>query len=390
MTRTRVAWISGFVAVALVVTAGIAVSATGALTPSKDNKGGSAIESTPLEPQAAQPRAASDAQSEFLADWVDDGRVVRRDQGDDTVSEGQAYGLLVALAADDQDSFDEIWTWTADNLQRSDGLLAWRWSDGAIVDDEPASDADLDAARALALAGKRWSRDDLSADATALAGVIADKLTVQTAAGRILLPGMWAAATQPYAYNPSYSSPVAFAVLFDLTGDERWNELATGSRAVTTSLLDAAPLPSDWARVNADGTVSVASGPAESADPVRFGYDAARMPLRYAESCDAADVGLAGQLLPALSFGGELTAQLDLGGSSLTTDRHPLTFGARAAVLAADSDAAGAEADLASGDTLAQEQQTYYGSAWAALAPALLTDPELGGCPPISAEEATS
>ncbi|MFD1714062.1 glycosyl hydrolase family 8 [Amnibacterium flavum] len=385
MNRKRAGVVAGIAAVAVLATAGIAVAATGALSPTEDPDRAASAPSTPLDPATAAPRDTADAEREFLDDWVEDGRVVRRDQGGDTVSEGQAYGLLVALAADDEESFDRIWDWTTTNLQRTDGLLAWRWSDGAVVDDEPASDADLDTARALALAGDRWSRDDLTTDATALAGVIADRLTVETAAGRILLPGMWAAATQPYAYNPSYPSPVAFAVLFDLTGDERWNEVAAGSRAVTSSLLDTAPLPSDWARVNADGTVAVAAGPAESAEPVRYGYDAARMPIRFAESCDPEDVALSARLLPALTFGEDLTAQLDLGGSSLTTDRHPLAFGARAAVLAADGDTAGAEADLSAGDTLAQEQQTYYGSAWAALAPALLTATDLGGCPPITA-----
>ena len=41
-----------------------------------------------------------------------DGRVVRLDQGRDTVSEGQAYGLLLAQAAGDQQAFCRMWTWT--------------------------------------------------------------------------------------------------------------------------------------------------------------------------------------------------------------------------------------------------------------------------------------
>ena len=45
------------------------------------------------------PSRASDARAadRFLAGYVTgDGRVIRRDQGGDIVSEGQAYGMLIA------------------------------------------------------------------------------------------------------------------------------------------------------------------------------------------------------------------------------------------------------------------------------------------------------
>ena len=90
------------------------------------------------------------SEERFLDRYVDDdGRVVRHDQGGDTVSEGQAYAMLLAVAADDRDRFAQVWDWTRAHLQRGDGLLAWRWAGGRVVDDEPATDADLDAARAL-------------------------------------------------------------------------------------------------------------------------------------------------------------------------------------------------------------------------------------------------
>ena len=53
-------------------------------------------------------RAQADARAaarSFLARYVNpNGRVVRRDQGGDTVSEGQAYGLLLSQVAGDQES----------------------------------------------------------------------------------------------------------------------------------------------------------------------------------------------------------------------------------------------------------------------------------------------
>jgi endo-1,4-beta-D-glucanase Y len=66
----------------------------------------------------------------FLSRYVAaDGRVLRRDQGGDVVSEGQAYAMLVSVAVGDRATFGRVWSWTRTHLQRRDGLLAsgcWR------------------------------------------------------------------------------------------------------------------------------------------------------------------------------------------------------------------------------------------------------------------------
>ena len=50
------------------------------------------------------------AGQEFLKEYVEpDGRVVRRDEGGDVVSEGQAYGMLIAVAVGDETRFRSIW-----------------------------------------------------------------------------------------------------------------------------------------------------------------------------------------------------------------------------------------------------------------------------------------
>ncbi|HEX6312457.1 MAG TPA: glycosyl hydrolase family 8, partial [Acidimicrobiia bacterium] len=68
----------------------------------------------------------------------------------------QAYALLLAAAIGDRARFELVWAWTAANLQRPDGLLAWHWADGSVADAEPAADADLVTSRALLLAGERF------------------------------------------------------------------------------------------------------------------------------------------------------------------------------------------------------------------------------------------
>ena len=58
----------------------------------------------------------------FLDQYVEpDGRVVRRDEGGDVVSEGQAYGMLIAVAVGHETRFRSIWEWTNTHLRLADG-----------------------------------------------------------------------------------------------------------------------------------------------------------------------------------------------------------------------------------------------------------------------------
>ena len=76
--------------------------------------------------------------------------MIRHDQGGDIVSEGQAYGMLIAELAGDSATTQRIWSWTQQHLQRPDGLLSYHANgDGAVLDPQSASDADTLIAFAL-------------------------------------------------------------------------------------------------------------------------------------------------------------------------------------------------------------------------------------------------
>ncbi len=331
-------------------------------------------------PEVTGPAAA------FLQRYVDpDGRVVRRDQAGDTVSEGQAYAMLVAVGSGDGATLRRVWSWTKEHLTRPDGTLSWRWADGKVVDPSSASDADLDAARALVLAGQTLGDVDLLADGLRLGQAVLDVETVETSAGRVLTAGSWATA-EPWAFNPSYASPVAYAVLGKASGDSRWTELEAGNLAVTTRLLATVDLPPDWAQIHADGRVDPMPGAAgHGGQGVRYGYDATRLPLRLAESCSPDDRALAARLVAPLEQSPGSAAERDLGGRPLTTDRSVVGLAGEAAALAASGDLAGARDRLAEAVPLQAQNPTYYGGAWAALGPAFLTSTVLGGCAPLPA-----
>ncbi|WP_346621281.1 glycosyl hydrolase family 8 [Blastococcus montanus] len=350
-----------------------------ACSPSDPDQGTAVGTSAPAAPAAL---TAEDAGRAFLDDYVtEEGRVVRYDEGGDTVSEGQAYAMLVAAAMGEQETFRAVWSWTEDNLRRPDGLLSWRWADGAVADRSAASDADLDAARALVVAGEAFDDPRLTAEGVELGRVVLDLETVQTAAGRVLVAGDWATAA-PYAYNPSYASPAATAVLAEASGDPRWAELDAGSRVVTASLLEDGALPPDWAQVAQDGTVQPTAGILGGVDEVRYGYDAARLPVRFAESCRPEDRALAAELAAPLRQAGD-AARLDLAGQPIVDYDSVVAAIAQAAVATAVGDDDRARRELADAARIDEDTDTYYGAAWNALGRLMLTDDALGGCPPL-------
>lgn len=329
-------------------------------------------------PGGAVAVAVASAQ-QFLTGYADaDGRVVRRDQGGDTVSEGQAYGMLLAVAAGDRHRFTSIWGWAKNNLLRPDGLMSWRWREGAVLDRASAADADLDAARALVLAGTRFANPSLAQDGRSMATAVLDHETVHTPKGLVLTAGTWAD-TAPWAVNPSYFSPGATRELAAATGDPRWAQLRAGGSAVTTALLAEHPLPPDWAQVSTSGQVSARTAP-DGAAP-RFSFDAARVVLRMAESCDPTDRALAADTAAELDQPlGQLRGTYTLQGTATVDWQHPVVLAASAAAHTAVGDAGGAAAALNAASALNDHAPSYYGAAWVALGRVLLQTDLLGSC----------
>lgn len=217
----------------------------------------------------------------FLADFVrDDGRVVDTGNQDISHSEGQGYAMLLAVAANDAQSFERIWNWTQNHLPlRAEGLFSWRWSPHttpAVSDPNNASDGDLLIAWALARASVRWQRDDYRKAAEALARNLREHLVRQSAAGTVLLPGL-EGFDHPggLTINMAYWVFPAFDTMQQLDPSPAWEQLAqNGQRLINEALFGAHQLPADWLLINADGTLQLAPGK----EP-RFGFEAMRIPL---------------------------------------------------------------------------------------------------------------
>ena len=147
------------------------------------------------------------------------GRIVDRSasgaQHDRTTSEGQAYALFFALVDDDRDHFAKILDWTEANLAGGDLTLrlpAWDWGRTAggewkILDNNPASDADLWLAYTLLEAGRLWQDERYTRLGESLAARIArEEVVLIPHVGTTLAPGPhgFHLSDTTYVINPSY------------------------------------------------------------------------------------------------------------------------------------------------------------------------------------------
>lgn len=317
------------------------------------------------------------ASERFLDDWVaDDGRVVRHDQGGDTVSEGQAYALMLAAGIGDEATFRSVWRWTRNELQRPDGLFSWRWADGRIVGHGAAADADLFIAGALSLAARRFDAPALDVESRRISDAVLEREVIRIGAHRTLAAGPWAVPDR--TVNPSYlATPIMSRLWWD--GGHGWAPVAATSRDILDDLTATWPhLPPDWATVAAD------DGPIDAA-PSRewkvYGWDAMRVPVQLAADCNPAGREIAARLWPFFSSRGvEVANVYSLDGREIDGGTHAAAIvgAAGAASAAGSTDSARVLLDRAA--RWDAEHPTYYGAAWSALGRLWLTTDLLGGC----------
>lgn len=317
----------------------------------------------------------------FLDTYVDgDGRVVRIDQGYSTVSEGQAYAMLLSAAVGDRDTFDRVWAWTQTNLQRPDALLASDWQSGRVADETPAPDADLDAARALLVAATRFDDTAYRAEGLRIGAAILDSETVEVNGEPVLVAGPWARANPP-TIDPSYFDPRAYSLLAAMSGDPRWQQLLASSRGLLDQLSSTSPLPPDWASVRATGPVPIPA-PSDPGTGIRYGFDAVRVPARWGAACapeNRAVAARAWSFLGPQQAAGTLAGEYTLDGQPLSPANPAALVGAAGAARAAGQTPA-SDALLDRAESAEAASPSYYGAAWVALGRVMLTTDWLGPC----------
>ncbi|MEC7528483.1 MAG: glycosyl hydrolase family 8 [Pseudomonadota bacterium] len=237
----------------------------------------------------------------YRALFVDGGRVVDTGNDDVSHSEGQGYGMLFAVAANDKDTFDALWHWTQRTLMREDGLFSWRYrpcvdnSSSCIDDPNNASDGEILIAWALLRASEKWGVGKYEEDARNIVRAVEQKLLVVNNNSVVLLPGEYGFASDQTGnsslqLNLSYWVFPAITDLSSLSDTpSRWESLfESGLILLSNMQFSTYQLPSDWVRFTPNSAESDNSKiGALSLDNVispEFGFNAIRIPLQLAWS----------------------------------------------------------------------------------------------------------
>lgn len=218
------------------------------------------------------------------------GRTVDRSNKNITTSEGESYTMLRAVWMDDQPTFDKSLAWTMQNLSRPDGAFMWKYGEvspgtyGVLVNEggnNTASDADVDIALSLIMAGERWHDSSYTKQAQTVIDGIWSQDIVTIKGQPILASNNQEKDNQSsILVNPSYFAPYAYKVFAGYDSKHNWEGVADSSYSLLAkaAALPTGPLTPDWIRVSRSD-VSVSLAPGLSSD---YGYEALRTPWRLA------------------------------------------------------------------------------------------------------------
>jgi hypothetical protein len=223
------------------------------------------------------PRARVKADPDFT--YFDDGGSERQ-LPHGTISEGHAYGMLLAAYMGDRRTFDALEAYRYAH-RNAKGAMPWVIrADGVVADSGAASDADQDMAFALLVAHRRWS--GYQAPLTELLATIRTHMVVPEGSAHAYLltagdmPLQWWEVTFPGSMAPAWYR--AFATWTD---DSFWTEVAEKSYQYLTS-IDLNPGYGNAAT----GLLPDRSRPDGTLDPDpeshRFSWNAVRAPWRLA------------------------------------------------------------------------------------------------------------
>ena len=206
-------------------------------------------------------------------------------QNNTTVSEGQSYGMLLALYFDDKTLFDNLWRFKVDRTNASgkaSNLMPWViGSNGStILDPNSASDADYDIAWAMLMAEIQWGNAGTFNYGTLSRTEIqrCRQYTLEAGTYEVRPGDNWNNWYYPSYFYPSYFREFAEV---DTVGAAAWNgATARCATAMANNRNTTSGLVGEIC--NRDGTRRTDNPCGSGCDGRIYKYNSCRVPFRYA------------------------------------------------------------------------------------------------------------
>lgn len=232
-----------------------------------------------------------------------DGRIMDPQRENISTSEGQSYMMLRSFIMNDFETFNLVFEWTKNNLQRKDKLFSWLWGENkmgeyTILDKNSASDADVDIAFSLISAYEKTKNKKYLKTALPIINAIWEYETKIINNKRVLMPGVEQTLSQKIEINPSYFSPYAFRLFQKYDKEHDWEELINSSYYYLEKVMEKTKtgLPPDWFLIQNDKVLL------ENSPRSDFSYDAIRIFARVFLDYDKTGDKRALKVLKSTSF----------------------------------------------------------------------------------------
>jgi endo-1,4-beta-D-glucanase Y len=225
------------------------------------------------------------AYTNWKAAFFDGTKVIRPENGNDTVSEGIGYGMLIGVFMDDQPMFDTLWGYAKSHFDGK-GLMTWcipSGGSGSCSGSGSATDGDEDMAYALLMASKQWSGGTYASDAsTLISNIFKGEVN-----GNILEGGD--GFNNANELDPSYFAPSYYRAFAAVDSGHDWMGVLSECYSILSNAQGSDGLVPNWVNTSGAGISNV-----DSTHGIYFGYDACRIPFRI-----GLDVCLNGSSAPA-------------------------------------------------------------------------------------------
>lgn len=179
--------------------------------------------------------------------------------GNQTTSEGMAYGMLIAVYMSDKPTFDAFWQYVQAHM--SNGLMSWQITSGGAPNGNggvnSAADADEDMAWALVMADKQWPGGTYL---TGAKSILSNIKSQEVNGSNNIKDGNFANAGSSH---PDYAAPDYYKTFATVSGDTSWSAVYTGEYSQLQGAQNAT-----------SGLIPDAIG------QNTFGFDACRAPWR--------------------------------------------------------------------------------------------------------------
>jgi len=203
--------------------------------------------------------SAQDLWEQYKAAFISEGgRVIDIYQNHSSHSESQGYGMLLAVAYDDKETFDKISLWTKKNMnKRGDSLIPWLWGkrkngEWGVIDLNNATDGDILIALALIKAHEKWNMPDSLERAKMILKDMRTLLPVKWNDHTLLLASYYGDAFEDgIILNPSYFIFTAYRKFAEYDDRAFWDNVYDGSMYVLEkSAFGSYGMPPEWVKLS--------------------------------------------------------------------------------------------------------------------------------------------